>query len=173
MQRAQNFESQTLATSDAAKCSLMIPAMYLAYFKHRCNDLGSRKNYLHYLVDHFLPLSNRFASLLKHSKKEQWNTHYQAEKLELKKRSFVPVPEDWECLRHASMGFGVSMCFLFVFLMELEMDGELQVGEGAGKLGRSSSLDRDRSERKFVNLSILIRRVDLKRRRLTRQHRTR
>lgn len=105
------------------KSSLLVPESYLAFFKSRCNEAGSRRSFFHQLVRYYSNQSEFFAQKLNISKTPRWKTHYQDQDLDLIKVNFLPEPEDWEDLRHLASAFGVSICFIFVFLLKLEIQG--------------------------------------------------
>ena len=173
MQPGLNSDLKTRASADPAKCSLLIPDLDLGYFNLRCKESGSRKAYLHHLIGNYLPLSGTQLRDLKRLAGSSWLTHYQKQNLNLQKRNFVPDPLDWECLRQAACGLGVSMCFLFVFLMHLEADGDPTFAAFPAPVERSSTpirrIFRWWRGRKLVKFSILERKVNLREHRLYRK----
>ena len=105
--------------------SLLIPDAYLRFFNAMVQKYGSRRCYFSHLAQFGLNQLPRFLTLLNSRKDPKWKTYYQSRGLQLVKRNFIPFPADWEGFRHCATAAGVSICFLFVFLMELEMTGQL------------------------------------------------
>ena len=114
----------------------MIPEEHLSYYLDRCRELGSRSAYLTHLVANYLPRIQEWKTELDAICPPNWHTIYQAGELNLVKKNFKPRAEDWECLRNAAATCGVSMCFLFVFLMNLESIGffEKSTDEKPGRM---------------------------------------
>lgn len=105
------------------RSSLLIPSSMLSYFQSRCAASGGRAAYLNFLVINHLLYLHKFKNRLCRCHNPKWKIAYQNSGQKLLKRNLKPVPADWENLRNVAHAFGVSMCFLFVFLMELEMEG--------------------------------------------------
>ena len=58
----------------------------------------------------------------------KWKKEYQDEGLELQKRNFKPEPDIWEKFRNISFSYGLSMCKMFVVLMELDHRRWIEAG---------------------------------------------
>lgn len=116
---------QPLCVSCFTQSTILVPEKYSNYFNARCHFFGSRRAYFRFVVGQILPQLFHFSSELNLRRVPKWKTYYQAQGQVLLRKNFVPLPDDWEALRHAAVASGVSMCFLFVFLMEIEMSGRL------------------------------------------------
>ncbi len=55
--------------------------------------------------------------------KEKNKTEYQKENLNLKRLSFRPDNSDWIELGELALAFGKSRCWIFTFLLELDLSG--------------------------------------------------
>lgn len=117
-------ESVLLQSGCISTSTLQIPAQFDTYYKLRCQIFGSRRAYFHFVAQTYLPLVGKIKKIINGRKSEKWKIHYQESGQNLLKRNFEPLSEDWEMLRNASAAFGVSMCFLFVLLLELEYRGK-------------------------------------------------
>lgn len=103
--------------------TLLIPSIYLEQYYEKCRLHGSRASYFNYLLIYFGSQIKQFEGRLIKQKDSKWKTCYQNQGLNLEKKNFRPEPELWEQLRLSADSFGVSMCYLFIFMMELEMWG--------------------------------------------------
>lgn len=122
MQPVCSHDSQPLIPLCYSQSTLLIPEKYHDYYQSQCLLHGSRRAYFAFIVTNYLPHVRLFEGRLNQSRTHKWKTDYQAEGQCLLRRNFVPIPEDWECFRHIASAFGVSMCYFFVFLVELEMN---------------------------------------------------
>lgn len=123
---AENLARSPLCFSSS---TLLIPAKYLEEYNSRSKLLGSRRAYFEFIVKKFLPHLGIFKKKLLSRKIHKWKTYYQANEQKLSIRNFSPNPEDWEALRIVAGAFGVSMCYLFVFLLELEIGGAIKISD--------------------------------------------
>lgn len=151
------------------KSTVLIPDQYTDYYQNRCKQFGSRKAYFQHIINKYLPNVTLYRSEINNLKMLKWKTCYQSEGIHLRRRNFVPLPADWEALRHMSGAFGVSMCFLFVFLMQCEMKGMFHFQPEA-RVWWNSALIGQKSFYKPQNRSHLLRILDKKQNLLMRIH---
>lgn len=142
--------------------SVSIPERYLVYYQHRCDELGGRSFYFHYIVNFILPCFKSFEEKLKKSRVPGWKVSYQECGQDLSKRSFFTNPDDWEIFRDFAALFGISMCSLFVFLMVLEKNKFFEsTTESKTHLGRNSLPRRPHRQKKYIKFSKNLRILDL------------
>lgn len=103
--------------------TLLVPSKYLDYYHNQSNFHGNLSSYFRYLLIQFGSQVNQYENMLTMDRTSKWKTCYQDAGLFLERKNFRPDPENWEQLRHIADSFGISMCYLFIFLMELEMYG--------------------------------------------------
>lgn len=152
-----------VSRASASKSSLLIPSLQLGYFHSRCEDLGSMADYFACMVQHYLPHLPELQKQLNSVCDRNWNTVYQSRDQNLLKINFKPDGRDWECFRHAAAACGVSICFLFVFLMSLEATGFFEKILSRPLLGWSSPTNSDLSGEKFEKFSNFNRKLDRRR----------
>ena len=135
-----------LATS--GKSSLLIPDLMLGFFYDRCSACGGRSDYFGWMVQQLVPRLPEVRLKLNAVRDPNWNKPYQTSGQDLQKKSFYPIGSDWEFFRMAANSCGVSMCFLFVFLMLLDAENFFNTSPENETVGRNSSPERpDFSER--------------------------
>ena len=118
------------------KSSLLIPDSLLEYYYRQSRIAGSRSRYFSLFVLEYIPRINEWKHILERVRTPNWKTTYQSCDQNLLKKNFVPIARDWEAFRHAAAACGVSMCFLFVFLMSLEMAAFFQQSQPRPRPGR-------------------------------------
>lgn len=154
--RSQIIQNQTQKSSICFSTStFLIPSKFEDFFKQKCIVHGSRRAYLSFVVSNYLPEVEKFLGRLDRRRVHKWKICYQAEGQLLLKRNFIPIPSDWEAFRNCAGVFGVSMCFLFVFIMELEMQGILQTEKYGNSVHKTCI-----KPRKFRKFSIIYRLLD-------------
>ena len=114
--------------------TLLIPEDRIEYFNKRilCFNGRGRSRYGGSICGYFEYLIRNYANcLLKYGIDPtaiKWKKEYQEEGLELQKRNFKPEPDIWEKFRHISFSYGLSMCKMFVVLMELDHQRWVEAG---------------------------------------------
>ena len=123
MQFLHIHEKVGTSSRDYSYSTLLIPAQYRLQFKTLCKMHGSRRKLARWLLGH------RLADLHQHldqwitTNPRKWKTQYQTNGLDLQKYNFIPDPEVWESYRQTALGLGISICYLFVLLLEIEIFG--------------------------------------------------
>lgn len=163
-------ESQPLHNPCYSKSSLLIPDLHTGYFKKKSKQHNCRKKYFSFIIQNYLQLLPQFQHRLNARKGSKWKMVYQQKGQILNKKNFIPDPEDWELFRHAAMAVGVSMCFLFVFIMELEMEGHFKkIKQSKKYFGWNSSTKRESRYREYFPAVFFKRFLNLKEKQLERK----
>lgn len=149
--------------------TLLIPERFSSYYRQCCNDSGSRRAYFSRIVRDYLPLIEIYKFKLCKQRAQKWKTCFQDSGQKLLNRNFVPLPDDWENLRHAASGFGVSICYLFVFLMQLEMSGIKPYIHSTGPTDWNPTPKRGKRRSKFGKISKFRRTLDANQKKLIRE----
>lgn len=169
---AKQFIEDSASPVDS-NSSVLIPSRLFDHFNQRSRIHGSRRRYLHFLVFSILPDISCYSELLASSRSQKWKTCYQNSGQSLIKKNFKPSPIDWEAMRQVASAFGVSICFLFVFLMEID-SGQKKLTRMSTKSFRklrdwNSAPGRVQKLKKFRKFSKIWRVIDFERWKLIRK----
>ena len=107
------------------RCCLLIPGYLVLEYRKIREQKGGLKVLLSYLVNKY------YGSRLRFYVKRDIDTTvgYQEDGLFLHRENFRPVGRDWLELKFLAIAHNMSMCAFFVFLLQLELAGALEVGE--------------------------------------------
>ncbi|MBM9500483.1 DUF1564 family protein [Leptospira sp. 201903071] len=123
-----SFESKAESKIKRASSSdLWIPKRFVPTLNRRIAKFGSLKNFLSIILS---KNRSKFHSMFAFSKSEK--TIYQSTNLNLIRFSFRPDSSDWAELRVVARYYGLSICNLFIML--------LQIDEGQSLDDRSRSI---------------------------------
>lgn len=120
------------------RSTVSIPEQVVGFYDTRCVEFGSRRAYFNWVVWNLARQVHMYESQVIKLRAQKWKTQYQTEGLGLCRKNFTPYPEDWEFLRNAAMAFGVSMCFLFAFLVGIDFLRNASKSKRVAKSGWSS-----------------------------------
>ncbi|MBK8397500.1 MAG: DUF1564 family protein [Leptospiraceae bacterium] len=100
--------------------TLLIPAHLETSLKMRIKENGNR---FHVYLKNLLWMYRTFTHSGMIHPPRTLKTEYQEEGLDLKRVNFRPFYADWLELGNLALAFGKSRCWLFVFLLELDLLG--------------------------------------------------
>jgi hypothetical protein len=132
-QNRKEFFLEKINEEDNTTSTLLIPAQLLEDFlKHKAKYHQNTSLYLRSLIRRFRSITH--SGLLPDPMKIK--TEYQDKKLELKKISLRPRNSDWLELGALALAFGKSRCWMFVYLLKLDILGlwEILVRAGLKKI---------------------------------------
>jgi hypothetical protein len=107
--------------------SLLLPDSGLEFFQMRKQQFGSIRAYFSYLLVRYVRMLPRLG-IIPEKTPSQWKTRYQKAGQKLAKLSFLPDPRVWEAYRQTASRYGLSICHLFVILMQLDKSDWLEAG---------------------------------------------
>jgi hypothetical protein len=101
----------------AGKSTLLVGKSLYSYFsgKNRIKGLSIRK-YFHFLLND-PDLEYKLSFLVP----KKWKKHYQDEGQDLQVIRFIPIEEDWARISIFSNATGFSRCFIFIYLMKIDL----------------------------------------------------
>ncbi|MBM9576498.1 DUF1564 family protein, partial [Leptospira sp. 201903070] len=108
------FDSKGVRKKIGSPSDLNIPKELIPFLERRIHEAGS----LRILLNQCLQKKTLLVLIQFHFPRNK--VGYQRQKLRLNRFSFRPFEEDWVELRRLSFFHGVSMCRMFVKLLELE-----------------------------------------------------
>lgn len=112
------FVRKNINLEENSVSTLLIPEFLLEDFRLKTKKYkGNTALYLHSLLRRFRTVTH--SGLI--PEPERLKTSYQERDLELQKVSFKPKNEDWIELGELALAFGKSRCWLFVFLLKLDL----------------------------------------------------
>ncbi|MBP9888251.1 MAG: DUF1564 family protein [Leptospiraceae bacterium] len=119
-QNSNSFKINQLWNKDKSVSTLLIPAHLIEALKLKKREHGRQMAvYLRNLLKMYRTFTH--SGMLPHPRKIK--TEYQNEGLDLKRVSFRPNNADWIELGELALAFGKSRCFVFTFLLELDLSG--------------------------------------------------
>ncbi|TGK19111.1 DUF1564 family protein [Leptospira stimsonii] len=153
----KNSKSKRVSTSD-----LLIPKRHLKSLQRKILKFGSLKKFLHFLL---LTNRSKFRSLCIIPKNEK--TLYQSINQDLVRFSFRPDSADWAELRVLARYYGLSICNLFVILLEIGEEGSSSSGSPPFLSYKAKSLEGKGNEmaliqrilpgRRYISFSLFLR----------------
>ena len=102
---------------NSASTLLMPDSMYADFRLKTKKHKGNTALYLHSLLRRFRTITH--SGMI--PEPEKLKTSYQERHLDLKKVSFKPKNQDWIELGELALIFGKSRCWMFVFLLKLDL----------------------------------------------------
>ncbi len=132
-QNKKEFTREKINEEDNTSSTLLIPAHLLKDFlKQKAKYHQNTSLYLRSLIRRFRSITH--SGLLPDPIKIK--AEYQEKKLELQKISFRPRNSDWIELGALALAFGKSRCWMFVYLLKLDLLGlwEILVRAGLKKI---------------------------------------
>lgn len=128
-QNSNSFTIDNLWQKDKTVSTLLIPAHLEVALKQKTLSHGNKMSiYLRNLL--------RMYKMVTHSgllpKPRKIKTEYQEEGLNLKRVNFRVFNADWIELGELALAFGKSRCWLFTFLLELDLNGFWEVLQESG-----------------------------------------
>jgi len=112
------FARKNINLEDASVSTLLIPKYLNEDFRSKTKKYkGNTALYLRSLLRRFRIVTH--SGLI--PEPEKLKTSYQERDLDLQKVSFKPKNEDWIELGELALAFGKSRCWLFVFLLKLDL----------------------------------------------------
>ncbi len=144
----------------ATRSSILVAGhLFEAYIKVGKIRRMSVKLYLHVLLK-----DPRLEDKLKLLRSRKWKKEYQSKGQNLRRVNFYPVEEDWARLSAISNATGFSRCYIFVYLMKIDL-GIIRVADNSGTV-------RQLDLRTQTNYLICIIKVDRRLRKLIRKLQT-
>ncbi|MBP7280939.1 MAG: DUF1564 family protein [Leptospiraceae bacterium] len=132
MIRFQNknvFSFDEVRLSDKTISTVLVPAHLLNDMKKKTQEHGnSLVFYLHNLLRMYRTLTH--SGMIPPSRKIK--TEYQDEGLKLKRLNFRPNSTDWIELGELALAFGKSRCWMFTYLLELDILGLWEILSESG-----------------------------------------
>ncbi len=120
LQNSNEFTLDKISLENDSVSSLLIPEYLMKDFLSKTEKFnGNVTFYLSSLLRRLKTITH--TGLLPEPNKIK--TEYQAEKLNLKKINFRPRNKDWVELGELALAFGKSRCWLFVYLLKLDLLG--------------------------------------------------
>lgn len=117
---SKTFKIEELWKKEKSVSTLLVPAHLIDALKAKKNEHGRQMSvYLRNLLKMYRTLTH--SGMLPHPRKIK--TEYQDEGLNLKRVTFRPSNTDWLELGELAIAFGKSRCFVFTFLLELDLLG--------------------------------------------------
>ncbi len=119
-QNSKTFKIEQLWKKDKSVSTLLVPAHLIAALKTKKKEHGRQMTvYLRNLLKMYRTLTH--SGMLPPPRKIKME--YQEEGLNLKRVTFRPSNADWLELGELALAFGKSRCFVFTFLLELDLSG--------------------------------------------------
>ena len=117
---SKTFKIEQLWKKEKSVSTLLVPANLIDALKAKKKEHGRQMSvYLRNLLKMYRTLTH--SGMLPHPRKIK--TEYQEEGLNLKRVTFRPSNADWLELGELAIAFGKSRCFVFTFLLELDLFG--------------------------------------------------
>ncbi|MBK8398088.1 MAG: DUF1564 family protein [Leptospiraceae bacterium] len=117
-QNKNTFIRKNIHLEENSTSTLLIPDFLYNDFRLKTKKFKSNTaGYLHSLLRRFRPVTH--SGMI--PEPEKLKTSYQERYLNLKKVNFTPKNEDWIELGELALAFGKSRCWLFVFLLKLDL----------------------------------------------------
>jgi len=117
-QNQNEFKSKNINLEENTVSTLLIPKSILEDFRLKSKRFnGNIALYLQSLLRRFRTVTH--SGMI--PEPEKLKTSYQERYLNLQKVSFKPKNEDWIELGELALAFGKSRCWLFVFLLKLDL----------------------------------------------------
>lgn len=119
-QNTKEFPLDEIEKHEASISTLLIPEALMKNFseqKKKCRNNLSL--YLRLLLKRYRILTH--SGLI--PKPNKIKTEYQEKDLHLKRLNFRPMNDDWLELSELALAFGKSRCWLFVYLLKLDISG--------------------------------------------------
>jgi len=128
-QNKNTFSFDEVRLSDKTISTLLIPDHLLDQMKEKTQEHGnSLVVYLHNLLRMYRTLTH--SGLIPIPRKVK--TEYQDEGLNLHRLNFRPSSADWIELGELALAFGKSRCWMFTFLLELDILGLWEILSESG-----------------------------------------
>jgi hypothetical protein len=117
---SRTFKIEELWKKEKSVSTLLVPAHLIEALKAKKKEHGRQMSvYLRNLLKMYRTLTH--SGMLPPPRKIK--TEYQEEGLNLKRVTFRPSNADWLELGELAIAFGKSRCFVFTFLLELDLFG--------------------------------------------------
>lgn len=117
-QNKNNFVRKNINLEENSVSTLLIPEFLLKDFLLKSKKFkGNTALYLHSLLRRFRSITH--SGLI--PEPEKLKTTFQERNLNLQKINFKPKNEDWVELGELAFAFGKSRCWIFVFLLKLDL----------------------------------------------------
>ena len=114
------FRRKNIDKKDDTASTLLVPLhLYDDFLQKTKKHKGKTSVYLHSLLRRFRTITH--SGMI--PSPEQLKTSYQERNLFLKRVNFKPKNVDWIELGELALAFGKSRCWVFVFLLELDLLG--------------------------------------------------
>ena len=120
LQNSQTFNIHNIREKEKSVSTLLIPSHLLISLNQKRNEHGKKLST--YLRNH-LSLYRTFTHSGMMPPPCKMKTEYQEEGLNLKRVCFRPNNADWLELGELALAFGKSRCWVFIFLLELDLSG--------------------------------------------------
>ena len=119
-QNSQIFPIQNLNENEPTVSTLLVPAHLINQLNSKRKEHGNRMTgYLRDLLKMYRTITH--SGMIPLPKKMK--TEFQEEGLDLKRVCFRPQNADWLELGQIALAFGKSRCWLFTFLLEIDIAG--------------------------------------------------
>ncbi|MBK8397280.1 MAG: DUF1564 family protein [Leptospiraceae bacterium] len=117
-QNKNEFVRKNINLEDTSVSTLLIPDYMYEQFRLKTKKYkGNTAVYLHSLLRRFRTIT--YSGMI--PEPEKLKTTYQERNLDLRKVSFKPKNEDWVELGELALVYGKSRCWIFVFLLRLDL----------------------------------------------------
>ena len=117
-QNKNEFVRNNINLEDTSVSTLLIPDYMYEQFRLKTKKYkGNTAVYLHSLLRRFRTIT--YSGMI--PEPEKLKTTYQERNLDLRKVSFKPKNEDWVELGELALVYGKSRCWIFVFLLRLDL----------------------------------------------------
>nr|MBP7283767.1 DUF1564 family protein [Leptospiraceae bacterium] len=117
-QNKNEFLRKNIYLEENTVSTLLIPEILIDDFRLKIKKYnGKTALYLHSLLRRFRTITH--SGMI--PEPEKLKTTYQERDLDLKKVSFKPKNQDWIELGELALVFGKSRCWMFVFLLKLDL----------------------------------------------------
>lgn len=118
--------------------TLLVPAHLLPFFKSKSLSLGSINAYFKFLLSQYRIITH--SGLIPHP--SSIKTQFQKKDLGLIRVSFRVDNDDWIELGELSIAFGKSRCWLFTFLLDLDLLGLWEILSQSDLINEDPTMDR-------------------------------
>lgn len=125
-QNSKTFKIKDLWSKDKSVSTLLIPSHLLDELKRK--NVKQMAAYLRNLLKMYRTVTH--SGMIPDPRKIK--TEYQDEGLNLKRVSFRPDNADWIELGELALAFGKSRCWVFTFLLELDLTGFWEILSESG-----------------------------------------
>ncbi|MBK8398660.1 MAG: DUF1564 family protein [Leptospiraceae bacterium] len=120
LQNSQTFNIHNIREKEKSVSTLLIPSHLLISLNQKRNEHGKK---LSTYLRNLLSLYRTFTHSGMMPPPCKMKTEYQEEGLNLKRVCFRPNNADWLELGELALAFGKSRCWVFIFLLELDLSG--------------------------------------------------